>query len=461
MIFCGIDEVLSKENWEVSPVVYYDTNTKEFSKPVKFLFQNQILTKIQSLETPANTKPWYALPGFCDAYVTLGVNPWGGEANIESLKTSLQGFLSAGFTHIESVGDGQWVERVQNLIQNGSWKGPVVSRPTHTILPNPGIPIPKSTFTIVESDQELDLILSKAGNSRIHFYQRRLGNYLPDIKYLFQLKKKYHENGTWIFHTFADPLATQEGLGSGWNILFHPLDGEIPRFQLEKIQWAPLMSLYYYQQKRSANLWREEREWALNNHFYFSLYYKEVSQDLKDTLGSEEIALAEIQFLNYYNQFLSREYMKKNLLFATGTGHPLSYPGLSAIKELEIWDRIFSYWEKKNKERMDNLELNKKKSKFPWFWWIPKIDYELLTPSQDPEKIPNYRKDILEILTTKTCQFLGAGHSGSIQTGREAHILFYDTNPLEKSLGIMNPIAVYSNGRLQYGKKIHKVIKRN
>lgn len=406
-----------------------------------------------------NSEVLYALPGFCDAYVTLGVNPWGGEASPDSLKISLKALVSHGFTNVESVGDGKWISKVQNYLNRNQWKGPMIHSGRPPLVPDPGYEIPKSVYTVVKSDSDMRKFFSQANSSRIHIFHRNMGSYMPDLRFLYKLRVEHSQNKDWVIHTFGDPVSSEEVLATGWNLIFHPIHANPPKFQLEKIRWSPLNAIYYYQTKRNPLDWEKERKESIQKSPFFHISYKEVSGNLSESiqLSPSDMEKAKKEYELYKEQFLSRSFMRKNLIFGSGTGNPLVYPGVGGLKEIEIWDNAFSLWEKnRTKKIMDEKE----KFTTGGFWRTLKgmvfeqeFTSEIPEILPDPPKIPLHRVELMEILTRKTCQFVQADHGGEIIKGRSANIVLYKENPLVVRGGLNSPHAVYVRGRLQSGKK--------
>ncbi|MCC5813733.1 MAG: hypothetical protein JJT78_03180 [Leptospira sp.] len=430
-----------------------------FSEISDIQIRNGKILKIQNSKLKNPQKVNYALPGFCDAYVTLGVNPWGGQAGPDSLKITLQTIISHGFTHVESVGDGNWISKVQNYTERNTWKGPIIFRGRAPIIPAPDYDIPKGTYEVVRSDEEMKKILSSPTNLRTHIFHRNLGDYIPNLRFLYKLRVEYAKNQNWVMHTFADTVSSAEALATGWNVIFHPINASPPQFQLENIKWSPLMSIYYFQTIRKQALWEPEREKMLDRSAYFNISFKEVSKDIGDLLFSDadhEKALSE--YKNYLSQLRSRSVMKKNLIFASGTGYPLVYPGVGALKEMEIWEDAFAYWEKSLKSNKHDepqvLQISSFWSKIKNSIFGKEELQELAFPQDEPVKIPDYRIQFFNTFTRNSCEFIGAGHKGVIQKGGEANMAIYESNPLAKKNGLNQPMAVILKGRIQSGKII-------
>ncbi len=443
------------QNLTISGVRIWISSKQTFSPPKDLRIQKGILVSVRDSATKLE-KSFFALPGFCDAYTTLGVNPWGGEANPESVKMALLGFLSAGFTQIESVGDGKWVQRVQGYISRNDWKGPLILQSVPPVVPDSGFPISPDLYFTARSDEEIQKYLLDRRAGRVHIFHRKIGSYIPDLRFLYKLRVNLPSEGRWILHTFADPISGREALATGWDTIFHPIAFDAPRFQMENILWAPLMGIYYYQAKRSKRDWEEERAEGIEMSPFFQLTYGEISQSLGEPLPEDSLALAKALYKEYESQFLSRSYMSGRLIFASGTGHPLVYPGLGGIRESEIWENAMAHWEREISEENPEISRTENFGGFEQFlrWIVFREERVLQRVSTEPSKVPKYRLDLLKALTEDTCAFLSVPYRGRIQEGEESHLLLYDRNPLEKKGGIHNPVSVYVRGNHVYGKKL-------
>ncbi|WCL50387.1 hypothetical protein [Leptospira sp. GIMC2001] len=418
--------------------------------------------KIQNFALPkipvqAQSKPsYYALPGFCDAYVTLGVNPWGDQASVDSLKLALQSFVSHGFTNVMSVADGKWVEKAKSNVDKSLWKGPNLHLSRQPIVPESEESIPDGLYKIIRSDEDMRSYLQAKTSFKTHIFQRDLGGYIPDIRFLYKLKTENKIGDDWIIHTFADPLSTQEAIATGWDAIYHPINGDFTSVQLRKVKWSPLMSVYYYQSSLSQKSWAHEYSEYKKISPFFKVHYSEVSKEISESLiqSDEKNIQAKKEFETYRTQFLSREFMKNNLIFGSGAGHPLVYPGAGAYREIKIWEDVFRSWDKNtlnSESEGGNESSDGKKSGFMdslrRLFGLEKSVETIAIPKKDSGKIPDHRKYYLKAITENTCRFLQAGHLGKIGEGLEANLILYERNPLSDSEGIMKPSVVYVQGR--------------
>jgi hypothetical protein len=404
----------------------------------------------------------YVLPGFCDAGVTLGVNAWGGPATPDSLKISLQSLAIHGFTNVQTLGDGKWTAEALKNLQNGKYKGAWIHPADPPILPTGNISVNNSTYQMVGSNAELESVLERSQNKKIHFYHRYTGKYIPDLRFLYSLRSKYKENDSWILHTFGEPQASREALAAGWKILFHPIHAEVPRYQLEEVVWAPMYSVYYSQTLMQPEKWAAEVEKYKSQSPFFTLSYSEVSKNLPQSFQRSELEINEInkQWELYTKEFRDRNFLRTRLLFASGTGYPLVYPGVGGWKEIQIWERIFGEWD----NSISNSESSKSKrsgQKEPGFWeslisgWkFGKVEpEEIAKPIPEPKKKRGFPLEILDSLTRRTCGFIGAGHRGEILVGNEANLILYDTNPLDSPDSLFQISSVYVRGVRINGEK--------
>lgn len=422
-----------------------------------------IVSNIQFLsDNRQSSRTYYAVPGFCDAYVTLGVNPWGGESSPDAVKQALQSFVAHGFTAIESVGDGKWVTKVQTYLNKGQWKGPVLSQSRPPILPDPGYSVPESLYQVIHSDEEMKEYLSKPTAKNTHIFHRNLGNYIPDLRFLYKLRMNHSQDRIWAIHSFADPQSSLDAIATGWTHIFHPIQANPPKFQLETIHWSPLMAIYYYQTIQDPISWEKEREDMFRLSPFFKINYEEVSKILPDSmiLDSDKRDKAIQEYELYKEQLYSRQVMGSKLIFASGTGNPMVYPGLGGWKEMEIWEDAFANWAKTDRKELrveaENLEPTSFLERFRRLFQSEPNSKQISHPKIEIGKVPRHRAEFLNVLTKNSCEYVNAGHRGRIGEKLEANFILYEKNPLESKDGLYKPHSVYVKGILQSGKKLEK-----
>jgi hypothetical protein len=430
----------------------------EFSEKKDIWVDRGKIYKIQTSSNSNSSHPSiYALPGFCDANVTLGVNAWGGQAGVDGLKVALQTFLVYGFSDIESVGDGAWIQKVSSFIEKRQWKGPSIHKSTAPVVTKQDWEIPSALYKTISSDKELESYLREHMGRKLHIFHRNEEGYVPDLRTLYQLRAEQSKSYDWVLHTFADPFSSEEALATEWQTIFHPIHSEASNFQLKKVRWAPQMSVYYYQTKRSEKLWMEERNRFMKRSPFFQISYEEISKSFPESFSFNEEQSTDVakDFQEYINEFRSRPVLYDNLLFASGTGFPLVYPGMGAWREVQIWEEILNNSRADSKSPIDRS--NEKESSAFAFWkslFGKEEALEIAPIRKEIGKIPEFRKIILRALTTNSCEFLKAGHRGRIEVGLDANFNLYKKNPLAMEDRLLFPDSVYQRGNLVSGKPI-------
>ena len=415
--------------------------------------------KIFKIQPSSNDKSQasYVLPGFCDAYVTLGVNPWGGEAGVDGLKVALQSFLVHGFTNIESIGDGPWIQKVQGYIEKNQWKGPLIHQTAAPIITKQKQEISSSLYKSIASDQELENYLSLNLGRRLHIFHRNEEGYIPDLRTLYKLRADQARSYHWVLHTFADPFSSREALATEWQTIFHPIHSEASNFQLKKIRWAPLMSVYFFQTIRKEKLWLEQRNEFIKKSPFFQISYEEISKTFPESFSysEEDLSLAKQDFQEYRSEFRSRPILYERMLFASGSGYPLVYPGMGAWKEVQIWEEFLSDLKEDNKSPIEEQSENENS---PFAFWNNLFGSEQMLEiapiRKDIGKIPQSRKILVKALTKNSCEFVQASHQGRIAVGLDANFNFYKRNPLALKDLLLFPDSVYQRGNLVSGKPV-------
>jgi hypothetical protein len=455
LYFFSVTGILSKPTI-LSHIRIWDSTHQTFSSPQDIWLEQGKIQKIQISKSDTSSKRTtaiYALPGFCDAYTTLGVNPWGGESSVDLVKIGLNSILSAGFTHIESIGDGLWVGKIQNYIDKKQWKGPIILQSSPPIVSPIESSIPSTLYQTVTNDKELENALKNNLGKKNHIFHRNEKSYVPDLRFLFHLRANSQFSKNWVLHTFADSFSSQEAMATEWEVIFHPIHTQTSEFQLRKVRWSPLMAIYYFQSRRNAKDWDADREKFLKRSPLFKITYEEISKSFPENfiLSELESKQAKDEYQMYLNEFIERKILTSQLIFGSGTGYPLVYPGMGAWQELRIWEKVLSEQESQKIAPSSDVSIPKTFMD----WWLELFsnseEMEISSIKKDSEKIPSYRKMILRSITENTCGFIGASHLGKIQESKEANFNLYQKNPLAEDDGFLFPYAVYQKGILVSG----------
>ncbi|MCW7494187.1 hypothetical protein ND861_16195 [Leptospira sp. 2 VSF19] len=396
--------------------------------------------KILSLKAAVPTvQPKYLLPGFCDASVTLGSNARGGKTGREEIATYLSGFLAAGFSHIESVGDPN-LSNLQSEITKSKWLSPVITQSQKPAL-YAELAIGKETLY----HSGLTFSPDSKRNRHIPIFLKEVENRGFSQTELFAKRREGEEKGYLpVAYTFADKTSWEDALDTGFPVIFHPMpEGtNLYRAQKRDFRWAPMLSILYLQElKTNPELRKEEVPIWSRLHSVFGSRWKD-SLSWEDEEESSET----ISFSQYKSTFQAEAEVGKNLLFASGSGHWGLFPGQAAIVEVRLWETLLA----KPEER--KVELVKEKPGF-WASLFGNFSPGLLPTNRDPESISQIRREIIQTLTVRTCSFIGADHEGKIRVGGPAHFSIHDENPLKRSSGIFPIESMILGGKLVYTPK--------
>nr|WP_244279887.1 hypothetical protein [Leptospira brenneri] len=390
--------------------------------------------------TPVSN-PKYLLPGFCDASVTLGANARGGKTNRDELPTYLSGYLAAGFSHIESVGDPN-LTQVQNEITKSKWFSPIFTQSQKPAL--------YSEIAIGQSSlyhSGLGLVPDPKRNRHLPIFLKEVENRGFSQTELYAKRREGEEKGYLpVAYTFSDKTSWEDALDTGFAVIFHPMPAgtNLYRTQKRDFRWAPMLSVLYIQNlKSNPEVWKEEIEVWSKLHSVFGARWKD-SFSIESEPGEDSDSVP--NFSEYQSTFQTEAEARKNLLFASGAGHFGLFPGQAAIVEVRLWEALLT---KKWGERT-SAPIGK-----PGFWasFFGSFSPNLQTTNLDPETLPQIRREILQTLTLKTCSFVGADHEGKIRVGGPAHFSVHNENPLKRPSGIFPIESMVLGGKLVYTPK--------
>ncbi|WP_411821782.1 hypothetical protein [Leptospira sp. 'Mane'] len=406
----------------------------------------------------------YILPGFCDASVTIGANSFGGQTNREILPQLLLGFLATGFSHVESVGDGD-LTKVKEEVLKSRMTGPFILQSQKPWVYDANFkedaPPKEQYFALGLDSKSLEAGDGKQNRSRHQpiFLKKAGGQSFPQTT-LFQWKSRWDKQGyTPIAYTFADRLAWEDALDTGFPVIFHPMPGNanLSRVQTRQFLWAPLMNVSYFLSLKNDPKSLSVRLQQIGESFpYFKeKFLSNFLAGLEENGDFEKANREKSEFYSLWETF-RKEHKKERLLFASGSGHWASFPGVGAIQEISLWETA---WNTIAKE-----EERKKETEISLPWWkriFARPDTEELGKiRKDPDTLPSERKELVQILTEKTCGFIGADHEGKIAIGKPAHFSVFKENPLKKPLGIFAIESMVLGGKLVYTPKPEKVGKK-
>jgi hypothetical protein len=152
-----------------------------------------------------------------------------------------------------------------------------------------------------------------------------------------------------------------------------------------------------------------------------------------------------------------RGFPKDRLLFASGSGHYGSFPGLGAMIEAELW---LGSWKSEDGGNLGDREEVATSTFWQKIWGTFRKEQVVQRTHVDPETIPSERVNLVQILTRETCSFLRADHGGLIKEGGPAHFSVHKQNPFVSPLGIFAIESMVLGGKLVYTPKPEKVGKK-
>ncbi|MGJ4752447.1 hypothetical protein [Leptospira kmetyi] len=384
---------VNSESITLNAVRYLLPGKKEYSEPSEIRIENGRIVSIKKINSFSG-KVSYALPGFCDANVTLSTDSLGGQKDRAGVYLSLQSFLAHGFTGILSVGDPSWVETLLKDAQRSGKNSPWVkktdapwiaeSSETKNLGNLPG-------YNVIRSSQQAISQIKKRPASPVHlFYRYQEGeSFAFDGPFLYQLKKTADAEGIKLaLSAFGDEFSILEGINAGIPTLYHPVPdtiaGRISSGVFRNLNWGPMFSVYYYQKIAATPEWETDlnamKEWS--PYFAKNIAPEPEFAGKLSQIQEEDRANAEKEYKSYL-AFLNRQKnLSQGVLLASGTGYLHVHPGIGGWKEMEILSKV-----------LGNAET-------------------------------------ILIATESTCGFIEAPHEGKIREGKPAFINVYTEDPL-------------------------------
>lgn len=430
--------ILLSQNLKMKSVRIWDSEKANFSG---FVNLEVVQGKIVSIEPAKETaNPDYLLPGFCDASVTLSANALGGKTSRSELPKVLSGFLSAGFSHVESVADPNLTSLLSE-ISKSKWNAPILSQAQKPILyPD----LSPGDGSLYQSGWKGNLDPKR--NRHVPIFLKEWENKGFSQTELFSHRKEFEANGKLaVAYTFADKTSWEDALDTGYSVLFHamPSGTNLYRAQKRDFLWAPMFGILYLQElRKKPEDWKEEESsWTKLNPYYEKVWKESISLDGEGWEGQESEP-----FSVFASQFQLETETHSNLLFASGSGHWGLFPGQAAIVEVRLWELLLQ--ETKQLEERKNAQS----SSF-WNSFFRKKSDTILSPKRDEETLPKVRRRILQTLTQTTCQYVGADHGGKLRVGGPAHFSILSENPLKRASGIFPIESMVLGGKLVYTSK--------
>ncbi len=393
--------------------VRYLKPNSTFSEVSDLYIQNGILSRIT--ESRQKDAVRYVLPSFCDAHITLGVNAGGGQNNLGEIKTALKSFLLHGVTHIQSVADGPWINKIKSEIDSGKIIGPRITISNRPL-------IPKS----VENKEISDLLYFTADNrgSTLKEFQSQLAKsekiihifnrynedatFSFDSEFLHQLRLEAKEkNKILTIHTFADRISILDALIGGNRYLTHPIlfemQTEIAKQHIQELNLIPLLNVYRNMQLNAAKEGEGHLELEFlkkKSKFFLDNYSALYESALKTEIEEAELENRKSNYSSFLKFIEKNPILKDKIILGSGAGNHLSFPGISGIQELKILAKI--------------LKLE---------------------------------ESLFLIPTRNSCSYLGTAYNGTLAVGKETNLLILKENPVKNLDTLFQIEQVFQNGK--------------
>ncbi|MDF3822479.1 hypothetical protein P3G55_21440 [Leptospira sp. 96542] len=433
--------ILLSQSLKIKSVRIWDSEKANFG-PVSDLEVQK--GKVHSITLSKDVQnPQFILPGFCDASVTLGANSLGGKSSREDIPQRLQGFLAAGFSHVESVGDPD-LGPLLSEIQKSKWNSPILSQTQR--------PIVYDAITL-ETTAQYQSGFPKGKDSKRNFHtpiflKEKDGEGFSQTD-LFQFRKDSEARGEMpIVYTFADKTSWEDALDTGFSTIFHPMPKgtNLARMQTRDFYWSPMMATLYLPALKAQGLEAksEWEDWSKSHALYRDVWKSQWESGLSESADENLTTLA--MYEDAVSTFKALSPNSK-LLFASGSGHYGLFPGQAAIVEIGIWEKTFP----KSKTQSQSFYGSEKIGFFTRFFGSRQR--QIRKVADDPETLFGVRRAIIQILTKDTCQFLGANHAGVLKVGSFAHFSIWKENPLKRREGIFPIESMVLGGKLVYTHK--------
>nr|WP_246057486.1 hypothetical protein [Leptospira gomenensis] len=392
-ILSFVFESIQAESLTLNGVRYLLPGKKEYSDVSEIRIEDGRIVSIKKANSFSG-KVSFALPGFCDANVTLSADSLGGQKDRAGVYLSFQSFLAHGFSSVFSVGDPTWVGTLWKDAQKAGKYAPWIrkssapwiaeSSETKNLGNLPG-------YQVIRSSQDALSKFKKNADSPLHLFSRFQDgeSFVFDGPFLYQLKKAADGAGvTLALSAFGDEFSILEGINAGVPTLFHPIpdsiSGRVAPGIFRNLNWGPMLSVYYYQKLAGTPEWETDLAALKDWSSYFS---KNIAPEPEfagklSNLKEEERNAAEAEFKSYLAFLKRQKNLSQGILLASGTGYLHVHPGIGGWKEMELLSSVLG------------------------------------------------NEETIRIATESTCSFLGAPHEGKIREGKPAFINVFTEDPL-------------------------------
>ncbi len=455
--------ILLSQNLKMIGVRIWDSEKKSFGVLSDIEIQKGLVKSIQPSTKTQTETVRYLLPGFCDASVTLGSDALGGEISKDALPFHLQSFLATGFSHVESVSDPD-LQNLKDEISKARLVGPIISQSQKPILLQSHFvsgDAPTKQYNLKDINHPTFLKDADPSRSKhLPIFLKRASQEMFSQADLFQLREEAQKNGyTPIVYSFADPNSWEDALDAGYQVLFQSLP---PNAHLEAIQrrsfvWAPMLNITYLQSMKvdPTLLGSKVKSYAKFHPVFQEKFLESFLLSIGEGEASPQSKKMADQFESLYSSLDG--FPQDRLIFASGSGHFGSYPGLGAIIEADLW---LKRWKLQLLPESKSIRESESTSFWQKLWGSFQRTYSIREVNQDPETINQNQRDLITVLTQNTCLFIKADHEGRIRLGGPAHFSVHKRNPFVQPLGIFAIESMVLGGKLVYTPKPEKVGKK-
>ena len=405
-ILSFLQQIIAKD-LQISNSKIFNSETLEFSSTSDLIISGDKIKEIKP--NKSKTIDYYILPTFCDLDVTLGMDSLGSGNTRKGVDLALQSYLYHGFSHIYSVNNPPWLLYLKN--KNNQF--PIVKYGPRSILfkSKEFSNLPESMYKVISDSNELiqesspEEISTKNIVTILNRYTPNNESYF-EMDHFREIAKKSNDNTIYLVSNFGDPTGIMDSIRAGIKYLKDPIPTNIlrniPIEVFENIHYIPELNVYHnlYLQTDNNLMDTENNYRASISKFYYKYYYKIA----KEKIGVKTITTKEIDDINkeypdYIKFIKENKKFLQNIIVSGGSGNYLSFPGISAIREL--------------------LLLNES--------------------IEDPYKAINF-------ITKNSCRLFSNDYDGTIQVNGKANLLLYKFNPIEKLNKISEIHSIYING---------------
>ncbi|MCZ8344441.1 MAG: hypothetical protein O9301_15510 [Leptospira sp.] len=440
LISAFVPPILLSQSLKIKQVRIWDSEKRNFGPVSEIEVERSRIKSIRPSEKNGPVK--FLLPGFCDATVHMSKNGLGGNTQPEDLSFHLRSYVSAGFSHILSIGDPD-LSPLEREITKQKWQSPILIQAQRPLL--------YSDFSLENDNLYQNKMPVQMDPKRIGIlpiFLKEKDDRGFNQNQLFAIRKDIlFQNKTPIVYTFGDPTSWEDSLDTGHNVLFHPMPetAKLNKIQKRGFYWAPMIStLYLSELLESPDKKKQLVEVLIPLHSSFSERGKEpfLALSPEDPLDRKGIGFQEA-----FTVFQDRK-DQVQLVFASGAGHLGLLPGTAAVVEILLWEEAM-----KPKKIPEGSGGSSEHWFFRTFIRPFQKNITLIQPNPDPETIPEYRREMIRSLTDTTCGLIGADHKGKIEVGGPAHFSILTENPLFRISGIFPIESMVVGGKLVYTPK--------